>query len=1146
MKKSAFVLVLVAGALAATLWLALGRSEGTRGLTKAPASSEASLAADPAPRPELTAPPEPVPEAPTPTSAPTPEPEARREAATDGSGRRIAGRVQLPQAAPADETLRVHALREAFAPAVIYGRRGVLEELARGEKTRALASAPVRADGSFELALGTDDAVWLALDGRFLYSAAAERVPAESASVELSAELGGSLAGRVRLPGDARDFAELDLELGADAQQFSMARIGVAPLFERTARLDDEGRFELRALPVGLAHALQVETDAYADAEVTGLEFEPGRVREVEVALVHGATLRGSVRDESGAPVAAAEVAARATAIWGFPGEELSEVKSDANGAFELAHVRPGKCLLIASLDGRLDSEALKLELADGEQRAGLELVLTRGAVIAGEVRLAGGGALEGAGVQVTFDPEALSGMGAFNAARGASGRSQSSADGRFEVSGLGKGPFRVEASLERTAADGAKETWRARVSAIKPDTRDLVLELAAPIALSGRVQSLAGAPVPEFQVRAVEASGIAWIPGESRQERCVDPEGDFVLRGLAAGQWTLDASAEGFGPMTPLELTLPRATDEPLVLVLTPAATIAGTVLDPQGKPVGGALVTLHAELQERIQRVQDSADTPEATSAEDGSFLLGDLASGTSTILAQRDGFAASEPAAVVATPEAPASGVVLRLRKGALLTGEVYGPDEKLAAGVQVIAQEPGTMEVSMGRTDGTGRFRFEHLVPGPWTVTAMLDLAAVETEGSQAEVSASFLENMRFAMVTLEDGEEEHVVLGAPPKDPVLVRGTVRHGDEGVSEGMVSFVAEGSKGLEALKIAPLGADGRYETQLTQPGRYLVTVQITAGGGTFQQNSVEFNETIPQKPEHVLDLALPLAALRGTVRVPEGASAAGTRVTLAAEGGLEIGTMMGGQYAEATTDEHGRYSFDYLRPGTYAVAAGGALFGGAFGSTSQAGRLVKSGLRVDEGQVLEGVDFTLEQPGDIEGRVVDTTGAAVKDAAIFVRDASGRLLDRLSMIVSGADGAFTYSGVAPGEYVVSARGNGLASVESAPVRVEKGGKARVELVLMSATKLFVEVVDDEGAPVRARVSVLDARGREMQGMLGWAEMMGAFGESGFDFSKQELGPLAPGTYTVTAIDDGGHKSSKPVTLDGQPERRLKLRLR
>ncbi len=1152
MKKPALTLLASALLLVAVLgfWLVLDGSErGTRG-TSTPVAAPAPVD-DPTPNTPLASAPslaEPAPGEFVASEASTPE--VRREAAPRGAGRRISGTVRLPSDAPADESLRVLALAESLPLRRVYGTGGVLAELADGKKERVLGSAPVRADGGFELALSSEGDAWLVLDGRFLYSARPERVAAGEQRCELASELGGCLAGRVTLPQDVSDpaaaLADLVAELGPDSQDFSMSAFDSAPLFPRKAGLDEQGRFELRALPAEHSHALEILADDFADARKPGLSFEPGRVRELELALVHGATLRGVVRDGDGAPVEGAEVKAAESGMWGFPGAELAEAESDANGAFELAHVAAGKCLLLAEKEGYLASEGQKLELGDEQERADLTLVLARGASVSGRVQLPDGAPAADAAVAVTFDPEALAGMGALNAARGGSGKTQSGPDGRFVVTGLGKGPFVASASLERRAADDVQETWHARSGSLKPGAEDVTLTLAAPSALAGRVQDLGGAAVAKFRVRATQSSGAFFLPGESKQETCDDPEGDFVLRGLAAGQWRVEASADGFGPMTPVELSLPRAGTDALVLVLAPAATIAGTVVDPNGRAVSGARVTLQADAQERMQRMRDQVQAPAAQSGEGGTFLLSGLAPGTSLVVAEHEGFAKSAPLSVESSAEAPAKDVVVRLRRGALVTGEVYGRDGKPAAGVQILAQDPSTWDVHMKRSDAAGEFRFEQLAPGSLTITALLEGGEVDLQGSSAETSASFLENMRIAMVTLEEGEEEHVVLGAPPKDPVRVHGVVRHGERPLSEGLVSFVAEGSKGLEAFKMAPLRSDGRYEAELGAPGRYLVTVQITAGGGAFQQSNVEYRVTVPEREEHELDFALPLGAVRGTVRVPGDAAPAGTRVTLASAGGIESGTLLGGQYAEAVTDEGGHYAFEFLRPGTYAVAAGGALYGGAFGSTSQAGRSVRSGLQVAEGRALEGVDFTLEEPGDIQGRVVDSSGQPIRDASLFVRDDQGQLLDRFSMITSGADGSFRYTGVAPGAYVVSARGKNLASAESAPVRVEKGASASVELVLYAGTKLVIEVVDDAGEPLQARISVLDERGREMQGMLGWAEMMSGFGEGGFDGSKQNVGPLPPGAYTVTAIASDNRKTSKPVSLDGQPERRMKLRLR
>jgi len=1154
MKKPALILLAVVALAAVPLFLWKGLGSSGRGSAPEQSAAAAPVASttqgSPAPA-ELDAP-EPL-ETPEGVTATIEEPEVvateRQARPTDESGRRIRGHVIAPPGAPADDSLRVVALAADSTLRQIYGSSGLVALGRSGKPDAIRGEARVQPNGSFDLALGQTDDVWLVVDGRFLYSNAARRVPSGESTAELETELGGLLVGVVRLPdpasGSAEVFEELDVELGPDTANFSMSAVTTGPLFRRSTRADGEGRFEFRGVPAGHTLALEIESDDFADAAIPGLELEPGSRREVEVSLALGGTVTGTVVDEAGRPVEKAEVLAAEPGMWGFPGDQKGETETDAEGRFELAHIPPGKLLLIAEKDGFLPSENQKLELADGERRTDFRLTLPAGAVLAGRVRLGDGTPAAGAAVKVSFDPEAMVGMNALNAARGADGKAQAAADGSFQVSGLGKGPFLVRATLEREIADGVKETWLAKSGSVRPDTRDLDLVLEPPLTLVGRVRTEDGTPIEAFELHSLLEAGPSFLPGQMHKETFEDPQGAFVLRDLEPGRWRVDASADGFGPMEPVVVALPRADTTPIELVLAPAATASGTVLDPDGRAIAGALVRPHAETVERIQQLRGNVKSPEAHSAADGTFLLSGLAAGPNTLVAFHEGFASSEPVAIDATAAAPATGVVLRLRRGGTVTGEVFAADGKPAKNVQVVAQSPGSFDTNMTRTDGAGTFRYEHLTPGSWTVSAILASDTDLGDAEAADASAAMLSNLRFQMIQLDEGEEEHIVLGAPPADPVAVHGRVRHDGQPVTGGLVSFVAEGSKGFQSLKMASLDADGRYEVQLDAPGAYLVTVQITGSMTGLQQHSTEFRETVPEAKEHALNLDLPLGALRGTVYGSDRRPIAGTRVTLGTEGGIQTGTVMGGAYAETSTDDAGRFTFEYLRPGRYWVGAGGALMGGAFGTAAKAGRQVRSGLRIEEGQTLEGIDFRLAEPGAIEGRVVDEAGKAVTDVSVFVRDAEGHMLDRFSMTASKSDGSFRYDGVAEGEYVVSARGKGLASVESAPVRVEAGGKASVELVLRPGTRLEVEVTDGEGEPLAARITVTDEHGREVQGMIGLADLAATFGEA-FDGKKQRIGPLPPGTYTVTAVSADGHESSRPVTLDGQAERRLRLRIR
>ena len=146
---------------------------------------------------------------------------------------------------------------------------------------------------------------------------------------------------------------------------------------------------------------------------------------------------------------------------------------------------------------------------------------------------------------------------------------------------------------------------------------------------------------------------------------------------------------------------------------------------------------------------------------------------------------------------------------------------------------------------------------------------------------------------------------------------------------------------------------------------------------------------------------------------------------------------------------------------------------------------------------------------------------------------------------MTVSGADGAFTYAGVAPGQYSVVARSLEAASTEENWIRVQENETTRVNLSLAPGTMLLVQVVDASGADVKAWISVEDPEGRELNGMIGFAHILRRMSE-GFDSDLQRIGPLPPGEYTVRIEAEDGRTAKKPVTLDGREERKLKIRLR
>jgi hypothetical protein len=351
--------------------------------------------------------------------------------------------------------------------------------------------------------------------------------------------------------------------------------------------------------------------------------------------------------------------------------------------------------------------------------------------------------------------------------------------------------------------------------------------------------------------------------------------------------------------------------------------------------------------------------------------------------------------------------------------------------------------------------------------------------------------------------------------------------------------VTFYAEGENVMETMRNTSVSKEGGYSVELARPGQYVVQIQKVGAMG--QQRLVEFTRLVPSDtPELELDFEIPIGRVSGLVEDSSGAPAGGVRVSLHPEGALETGTLWGGQYAETTTGKDGRFDIEGLRPGRYSLMAGGAAYGATVGTLH--GRVARS-IRLGEGEWLRDEDFRLPEASKVKVKVVDASGKPVAEAAVFARDAGGHLLDRLSMITTDAGGNAEYAGLGEGRYSLAARKDGLASLESAPIKLGEGDAAEVELRMQPGTMLVITIANDDEELLNAHISVRDAEGHEVNGMLSLANLTKLFGQ-GFSSKEHKVGPLPPGKYLVEATGPDGEKVKKPVTLSGQEERKLRLK--
>ena len=893
----------------------------------------------------------------------------------------VEGSVTLPVDTPPDERIEILAFVQA-APG-----HSILDDLDE-EPANLVDRIELDERGGFRLGFpeGTSQG-WLLLDGRYAYVSEALQVTVpgdEPASIQ--PELGAWVTGRL-LPPDDATADELEglgekIALRPDPIR-SIGFNGISDGGPRTRRTKarEDLTYELGGVAEGEGWRLRAVPERLAAFKGDPFSLRPGQHLVLDLRLTRGATVTGRVVDGEGAPVAEADVGAvQDPLMFGQGGFEVRATETGEDGTFELIAVAPGVTSIEVEADGFLKTSE-NLQLAEGERIAGLELALDAGGQLAGIVLWQDRTPVVGVDVEVRFDASYLGGMEAFNAMRGARGDGETDEDGRFLVSGLGKGPFTVEVEAEREEAGDRESTWKVRLSDVRPGGDDLELILSPPIGVTGRVVDDLGDPAVAFKVLAREKGGqglMAGLGAETHSDDFENEAGEFFLDGLSAGAWELFAYGEGYGRPEALDVTLPLADGEVVELVVERAAVVVGRVVDPFGAGVSGATVGLKQTLADIGRLTMDEQPAPEATCDESGAFVLEGLATGNLQLVARAEGFASSEPVSVELAPAETVEEVLIELRVGGRLTGVVYDSAGKPDAGQSVLAQIPtDPLSQSWANTDGQGRFEIENMNPGTWQVMTFPSGSQDAQTGDDVDMNdfGALFADMKFTMAEIRDGEETHVELGAPPKDPVDVHGRIVADGAPVDGALITFFADGGEGI-SMKFTTSNTKGEFEMQLAGPGRYTVSVQKMLGTG--QQQSIEYSRDIPEGPEHDLVLDLPVAGISGRVVGPDGAPRGGTRITLMVDGPIRNGSFTGGNYAEVVTEPDGTYELLWLRPGTYSVAAGGSFLGGFFGDTGGEtfGRQVQNGLRVSEGEWLRKVDFKLRQPGRIVGKVLDST--------------------------------------------------------------------------------------------------------------------------------------------------------------------------
>lgn len=649
-------------------------------------------------------------------------------------------------------------------------------------------------------------------------------------------------------------------------------------VFDHQTRTDDEGIFLFPDLPPGQYDVIVDARPAWALHELAGVELPEDRGVDLgEVVLEAAVALDLLVVDGDGDPVADAKVDHSPHRTRGGGGSRPQNVMTsstgrdsgpatDAEGRYRLEGLAPGLPLdLQVTKSGWMPAQLSQVVPPLEDE---LVVALEKGLTVAGRVLADAGRPATGASVM-------LSQRWAIEHSEGSSFQTVSTGtraddEGGFRFEGLRPSP-RIELSAHWEGLSGA-------VVVDDPPPRGEVpveIRLQPAPRVVGTVSDREGRPVsgatvslqpPGSDRRAVRATASA----------ATDALGRFDLVAEAAGPVRVTAKHQGLSAEREV-VVAPGTTTVDLRLDLPEGLWLRGRIIDPEGRTVTGAMLSLTC-----VERCDEPFSR---TTHVDGELLVADLVPGVYLVEATVTGFATARREGVDLT-RGPVDGLELVLRRGGRVEGELSGADRAALAGTTVTASRDDGGPSLRGTIDHRGHYRIDGLGPGRWRITAASPATGHRATG---EVDLDGTETARLDL--------ELEVVGVALTGRVLVD---RRPASGADLWLVP--EEGGAGLGTRT----AFDGSFRFAGLEPGRYRLelrpSLEVPAASRLVDLHGDD---------EVLFDLTA--AAVSGTVAASAGVSLAGLRAVLTAPDGRRQLTDV---------DPEGRFRITPVAAGSYVL--------------------------------------------------------------------------------------------------------------------------------------------------------------------------------------------------------------------------------
>ncbi|MGA2597883.1 MAG: carboxypeptidase regulatory-like domain-containing protein [Bryobacteraceae bacterium] len=400
------------------------------------------------------------------------------------------------------------------------------------------------------------------------------------------------------------------------------------------------------------------------------------------------------------------------------------------------------------------------------------------------------------------------------------------------------------------------------------------------------------------------------------------DGAGKFLLKDLAPAKYGIAAVADGYSRQTQT-----AACGDVVTFALAAEAAISGRVIGDDGNAVSGVRIVLlrlaYAGGEKRLIAVNG------ATPKDDGSYRLDNLSDDTYYLLATVPPQAKNEtelayvptfyPGSMDASGAAAVrirgpgeiggSDISLLKARSFAVRGRVVGAPDFVVKMFPADLRNPGPQFTNH---DPKGRFEFDGILPGSYTLTAHPGGSATPAARLHVDVS---------------DRDVEDVELALAPG--FAVTGALKFPDPDQHAAPAAQISLRSWEDPALAFRSSVAGNQFAFSDVPPAPYQVSISklpqqsyaksLQVDGSDAPDWIADLSASNPHTIE--VELGFDAGSVSGYVRDTSGTPVPKTLVTLVPAG---TGRLTMPQFLTTNSDEHGRYMFTGVKPGVYKVFA------------------------------------------------------------------------------------------------------------------------------------------------------------------------------------------------------------------------------